>query len=133
MNIFFILIIIFGLFINEKFNFVNHKNLKNIIKNLVIILPLITLYYNKNFLSKKYKNGYQFFKKNKKRRVTDLTKKIIASNQNWKCNLCNNILDYSYEIDHIVPLFKGGNNDNNNLQALCRNCHGRKSLNEKFF
>ena len=38
---------------------------------------------------------------------------------------------YSYEIDHHIPLFKGGTNDISNLQALCRNCHGRKTINDK--
>ena len=65
------------------------------------------------------------------RAVSPLTKKIVASNQKWKCNQCGMILDYSYEVDHIIPLFKGGTNDVNNLVALCRNCHGRKTILEK--
>ena len=66
-----------------------------------------------------------------KRNVSQLTKKIIASNQKWKCAVCNNIMDYTYEIDHRIPLFKGGTNDINNLMALCRNCHGKKTILEK--
>lgn len=34
------------------------------------------------------------------------------------------------EVDHIVPLRLGGTHDASNLQALCRSCHSRKSLNE---
>lgn len=63
-----------------------------------------------------------------RRHVTGLQKKIVASEQGWKCKQCNTILDYSYEVDHIVPLYQGGSNDTTNLQALCRNCHGRKTL-----
>lgn len=63
-----------------------------------------------------------------KRNVTSLTKKMVASNQQWKCGLCNQTLDYTYEIDHHIPLFKGGTNDISNLVALCRNCHGKKTL-----
>ena len=54
------------------------------------------------------------------------SKKLIAANQQWKCNKCQNLLDASYEVDHIVPLYKNGTNHVNNLQALCRNCHVKK-------
>jgi 5-methylcytosine-specific restriction endonuclease McrA len=63
-----------------------------------------------------------------KRNVSTLTKKMVASSQEWKCGLCNQILDYTYEIDHHIPLFKGGSNEISNLIALCRNCHGKKTL-----
>ena len=63
-----------------------------------------------------------------KRNVTSLTKKMVASNQEWKCGTCGQILDFTYEIDHHIPLFKGGTNDVSNLIALCRNCHGKKTL-----
>ena len=63
-----------------------------------------------------------------KRNVSSLTKKMVASNQGWKCGSCNQMLDYTYEIDHHIPLFKGGSNEVSNLIALCRNCHGKKTL-----
>jgi hypothetical protein len=63
-----------------------------------------------------------------KRNVSSLTKKMVASNQHWKCGSCKQTLDYTYEIDHHVPLFKGGSNEISNLIALCRNCHGKKTL-----
>ena len=34
------------------------------------------------------------------------------------------------EVDHIVPLRRGGTNALSNLQALCRSCHSRKSITE---
>ena len=49
-------------------------------------------------------------RKNELRKVSESTKKIVASNQNWRCLMCHNLLDYSYEIDHNVPLFAGGTN-----------------------
>ena len=69
---------------------------------------------------------------NQKRNVTNLQKKVVASNQEWKCGKCNTILDASYEVDHITPLYKGGSNETTNLMALCRNCHGKKTIEDAF-
>jgi 5-methylcytosine-specific restriction endonuclease McrA len=64
----------------------------------------------------------------KLRKVSDQLKKIVASQQSWKCRKCKNILDATYEVDHIIALEDGGSNDIQNLQALCRNCHGKKTM-----
>ncbi len=69
--------------------------------------------------------------KKHKRNVSESKKKFIASNQKWKCAHCQNLLDNTYEVDHIVALYKGGSNELNNLEALCRNCHGKKTFMEK--
>jgi hypothetical protein len=66
--------------------------------------------------------------KNVKRCVSETKKKYVASRQHWKCGDCNNQLDHTYEIDHIKDLRYGGDNNVNNLVALCRNCHGKKTL-----
>jgi predicted HNH restriction endonuclease len=114
--------------------------LKSTNNDILINLPENLAYYtNTEFLLRKPKYEYvknqmnQMNQTNKKRNVTEKTKKIIASNQHWKCFHCKSILDYTYEIDHIVPLCKGGTNDINNLQALCRNCHGKKTYNDLNF
>ena len=36
----------------------------------------------------------------------------------------------STEVDHIVPLGRGGSSDRTNLQALCRQCHASKTVTE---
>ena len=38
-----------------------------------------------------------------------------------KCNITDNL-----EIDHIIPLSRGGNHEINNLQILCRKCNRSK-------
>jgi 5-methylcytosine-specific restriction endonuclease McrA len=38
------------------------------------------------------------------------------------------ITEDAYEVDHHIPLFKGGSNEVSNLIALCRNCHGKKTI-----
>jgi len=64
----------------------------------------------------------------KLRKVSDQLKKLVASQQRWNCKKCKNILDATYEVDHILALEDGGSNDIYNLQALCRNCHGKKTM-----
>jgi len=65
-----------------------------------------------------------------KRSVSETKKKYVASNQDWKCGHCQAQLDHTFEIDHRVRLEYGGGNDVQNLVALCRNCHGRKTASE---
>jgi 5-methylcytosine-specific restriction endonuclease McrA len=31
------------------------------------------------------------------------------------------------EVDHVIPLHKGGKDDASNLQSLCRDCHDAKT------
>lgn len=66
-----------------------------------------------------------------KRSVSETKKKFVASSQSWKCGHCKNPLDHTYEIDHILDLQYGGDNNVQNLIALCRNCHGRKTVQSK--
>lgn len=67
----------------------------------------------------------------KQRSVSQLLKKKVAAKQMWACGHCKKILDASYEVDHIVALYRGGTNDEGNLIALCRNCHGIKTVDER--
>lgn len=66
-----------------------------------------------------------------KRCVSQSKKRLVASQQKWNCGHCNNQLDHTFEIDHIVDLQFGGTNEVSNLVALCRNCHGKKTINSK--
>jgi len=65
-----------------------------------------------------------------KRSVSETKKKYVAANQDWQCGHCKSQLDHTFEIDHKVRLEYGGGNDVNNLIALCRNCHGKKTASE---
>ena len=66
-----------------------------------------------------------------KRAVTDAQKKKVAAGQMWKCATCKATLSHVFEVDHIKPLFLGGGNTGDNLQALCRECHGKKTADDK--
>jgi 5-methylcytosine-specific restriction endonuclease McrA/ABC-type dipeptide/oligopeptide/nickel transport system ATPase subunit len=60
---------------------------------------------------------------------TKAQKLMIVERQESKCNICNLALK-KIEYDHIVPLASGGNNDLDNIQALCVECHFEKSKSE---
>lgn len=59
--------------------------------------------------------------------VTNLKKKQVAASQTWKCNICQNILNECFEVDHIQCKKDGGTDEITNLQALCPNCHRSKT------
>ncbi len=65
--------------------------------------------------------------KKKKMIITEYTKRTIAFSQKWKCNLCNSLLDPSFDIDHIIPYQYGGRDDKTNFHALCVTCHRYKT------
>jgi len=66
-------------------------------------------------------------KKGTKRSVSETKKKFVASRQQWNCNDCNKQLNAWFEVDHVVRLEHGGSNHIDNLVALCRECHGKKT------
>lgn len=63
-----------------------------------------------------------------RRSVSETKKKRVASEQAWRCAGCAQTLSHVFEVDHVTPLFAGGDNSERNLQALCRECHGKKTL-----
>jgi hypothetical protein len=65
-----------------------------------------------------------------KRSVSETKKKFIASRQNWKCGDCGEQLNAWFEVDHKIRLEYGGSNHVDNLVALCRECHGKKTTME---
>lgn len=59
----------------------------------------------------------------------ELLKEAIENNI-FNCPLCHVGLDYEYsrrpnspEIDHIVPVARGGTDDKSNLRIICRLCN----------
>jgi hypothetical protein len=62
-----------------------------------------------------------------KRSVSETKKKFVAARQNWHCGDCKNQLSAWFEVDHTVRLENGGSNHIDNLVALCRECHGKKT------
>ena len=48
----------------------------------------------------------------------------------YTCQMCNGLVDDLHEFDHVVPLWAGGPDHEDNLQLLCYGCHGRKTRDE---
>jgi 5-methylcytosine-specific restriction endonuclease McrA len=66
-------------------------------------------------------------KKATKRSVSETKKKFVAARQNWKCGDCGEQLSAWFEVDHKIRLEYGGSNHVDNLLAMCRECHGKKT------
>lgn len=49
----------------------------------------------------------------------------VYNKNNGKCVGCGST--ENLEIDHIKPIARGGNNDMDNLQPLCKSCNAQKS------
>ena len=97
-----------------------------------LLSPLIDVFdKNKNELLHQKKKLLNSGKNNNcKRSVSETKKKFVASQQGWKCNGCNEQLQAWFEVDHKIRLDSGGTNHIDNLVALCRNCHGKKTAME---
>tara|TARA_B100001175_G_scaffold286703_1_gene268611 strand:+ start:71 stop:670 length:600 start_codon:yes stop_codon:yes gene_type:complete len=88
--------------------------------------------YNKNFnnLTPQQRRILSSGNKGTKRSVSETKKKYVAANQNWKCKHCSKQLPAWFEVDHVMKLEYGGSNNIENLEALCRDCHGKKTAME---
>lgn len=53
----------------------------------------------------------------------------VKAKAGYKCAECG-VLTTELEADHIIPLCKGGKDDESNMQALCNDCHATKSARE---
>ena len=117
----------------QYLNIIDKSGLYNSKDKLLFNLGMIKKISNNNNLNNKPNKCDTNIGKfnNIKRNLSESKKKYVAASQKWKCNNCDNMLDATYEVDHKKPLYKGGNNEINNLQALCRNCHGNKTLQDK--
>jgi 5-methylcytosine-specific restriction endonuclease McrA len=124
-----------GLFAVSRKNPMGNLDTLNKVKNFVGVLPIDKN--SKNILSsfndpitRSIERINNSGKNSNKRSVSEVKKKLVASNQGWKCGKCKEQLTAWFEVDHTQRLDRGGTNDINNLVALCRNCHGEKTFKE---
>jgi 5-methylcytosine-specific restriction protein A len=47
-----------------------------------------------------------------------------------QCDRCKGVKLVAHEVDHILPVAKGGTDDPSNLRAMHRDCHAEKTKRE---
>jgi hypothetical protein len=78
---------------------------------------------------KKEKHNHAPYSWRNRPKIAMSKKGDIACLQKWRCAICQNLLPWPFDLDHIRALHDGGTNQLNNLQAICQApCHARKSL-----
>lgn len=67
---------------------------------------------------------------NNRKTIRESIKKEISYRQSYKCLGCEDLLPPSFQIDHIIPWSLSHDDSEENLQALCPNCHSIKTQRE---
>ena len=62
--------------------------------------------------------------------AVDRIRRRVLLRDHYTCRRCGRV-SVDLEVDHIVPLFLGGAESDENRQALCRECHDAKSADEE--
>lgn len=72
-------------------------------------------------------------KANEQIKITQDVIQILKRNSDGKCEYCGADCSEKYQIDHKIPLFRGGTNEINNLAFCCPQCNwskGKKTAEE---
>ncbi len=69
-------------------------------------------------------------KKTKRIKIPNSVRNYVFNRDNYQCKSCGKSnKQTTLNIDHIIPLAKGGSNDMSNLQTLCEQCNRKKKDN----
>ena len=58
---------------------------------------------------------------------------IVAERASHICEYCHapeSVFNFSFEVDHIIPVSKGGTKDLENLALACRSCNAYKAFHQ---
>ena len=71
----------------------------------------------------------EYHAKNQRSLMKPALRKKIMKRDNYTCQICGKHMpdEVGLQIDHIVPVSKGGKSVESNLQVLCSKCNGYKS------
>lgn len=78
-----------------------------------------------------YQRSEEYRRKNERTKVTPSLRYRIMQRDGFKCCLCGRTAanGIELEVDHIIPISKGGSSEEKNLQTLCRDCNRGKGSN----
>jgi 5-methylcytosine-specific restriction protein A len=112
-----------------------NEYLEGLVKTLTLSIEQCTDLQKELKDTKKRKDRYAETTAIRKAR-TEPERRKVAQSQGWKCAnpdggcLLPGELQ-EYDIDHVIPMWKGGLDEPENLQALCPACHRRKTNRER--
>jgi Restriction endonuclease len=112
---------------------ITDEELKDMIEALQAILHPMANYCSDG--NDKKANGLDLLRKwltlatPERKRIKPSLRFEILKRDNYRCQMCGVTAKdgATLEIDHITPVSKGGTNDADNLQVLCRDCNAGKS------
>ena len=71
----------------------------------------------------------EYYSRNQRSLMTKALRDEIAARDHYTCRICGKYMPdgVGLQIDHVIPIAKGGKSVPSNLQVLCSKCNGRKS------
>ncbi len=94
--------------------------------------------YNFDYIKNRYSQleniGFEctlrmYHSKNQRKLATRELREKIMNRDNYTCQLCGKYMpdEVGLQVDHIIPIAKGGKTVESNLRVLCSKCNGSKS------
>ncbi|MBM6675717.1 HNH endonuclease [Olsenella uli] len=70
----------------------------------------------------------EYHSKSQRKLMTKALRKQIMERDHYTCQICGKYMpdEVGLQIDHIIPVAKGGKTVPSNLRVLCNRCNGRK-------
>jgi 5-methylcytosine-specific restriction endonuclease McrA len=112
--------------------YINYRSSKGRVKKSIhkIYYPEEFSKIRKQYVELKNKNQlYEISSRIERAKMSDSIRYDVLKRDNYKCSICGRGKKdgVTLEVDHIIPVSKGGKTEMNNLQTLCDRCNRGKS------